>query len=463
MFPVDNALGFVAVLALILAFTKFIGLAFRHFGLPEVLGFIIGGILLGPAIFGDFCGVCIVGYSDAGYKSLFVLGEKGDSFGSNGVETFAKIGVLLLMFSTGLETDIKKLKQTGLAATLIACVGVAVPMVLGVLICLPFGSIGLGPQNIYRCVFVGAVLTATSVAITVSVFKELGIISSKLGTTIVSAAIIDDVIGIVLLSVITAIAKGGAVESANAFEAFKATPYGTIIMIVAFFVFAVGMGFPISKLFRFMEKRWPDTHRIPVFSLIVCFVYVWLAEEIFGVADITGAFLAGVILSTDHRGSEFTDHAVDASTYTLFAPVFFANIGITYITFAGMDGFIVLFAFLAVLMGLIGKVAGCGAVAKLSHYSWRESGICGVGMMARGEVALIVTSTAMSADLGANALPSEFMIMTVLLILVSSILTPIMLKLLYKGMPQSPQLPQPPQSPDEGTEAPPAVESASEG
>ena len=437
MFLVDNALGFVAVLALILAFTKFIGLAFRHFGLPEVLGFIIGGILLGPALFGDFLGYCILGYADSGYKALFVLGTKGASFGSNAVETFAKIGVLLLMFSTGLETDIAKLRKTGLAATLIACAGVAVPMILGFLICLPFGSIGLGPQNIYRCIFIGSILTATSVAITVSVFKEMGVISSKLGTTIVSAAIIDDVIGIVVLSIVTAIAKGGTGESANAFEAFKATPYGTIIMIVAFFVFAIGMGFPISKLFRFMEKRWPDTHRIPVFSLIVCFAYVWIAEEIFGVADITGAFLAGVILSTDHRGSEFTDHAVDASIYTLFAPVFFANIGISHIAFSGMNGYIVLFAVLAVIMGLIGKVVGCGAVAKLSKYSLRESAVCGVGMMARGEVALIVTSTAVSVDPAMQ----NFMIMTVLLILVSSILTPILLKTLYKGMPLSPDLP----------------------
>ena len=441
MFLVNNALGFVAVLALILAFTKFIGLAFRHFGLPEVLGFIIGGILLGPAVFGDFAGVCIVGYADQGYKMLFSLGTKGASFGSNGVETFAKIGVLLLMFSTGLETDIQKLRKTGLAATLIACAGVAVPMGLGILICLPFGSIGLGPEHIYRCIFVGAILTATSVAITVSVFKEMGVISSKLGTTIVSAAIIDDVIGIVVLSIVTAIAKGGSVESANAFQAFKATPYGTIIMIAAFFVFAIGMGFPISKLFRFMEKRWPDTHRIPVFSLIVCFGYVWIAEEVFGVADITGAFLAGVILSTDHRGSEFTDHAVDASTYTLFAPVFFANIGITHITFSGMNGFIVLFAFLAVLMGLIGKVVGCGAVAKLNKYTLRESAVCGVGMMARGEVALIVTSTAMSVGSVDKALPAEFMLMTVFLILISSVLTPILLKLLYKGIPLSPELP----------------------
>ena len=124
----------------------------------------------------------------------------------------------------------------------------------------------------------------------------------------------------------------------------------------------------------------------------------------------------------------------------MFAPVFFANIGISNITFAGMNGQIILFAFLAVLMGLIGKVIGCGAVAKAFKYNLKESTIAGVGMMARGEVALIVTATATSSELGANALPGEFMIMTVLLILVSSILTPILLKLLYKE--HKPDLPE---------------------
>ena len=110
----------------------------------------------------------------------------------------------------------------------------------------------------------------------------------------------------------------------------------------------------------------------------------------------------------------------------MFAPVFFANIGISNISFLGLNGMLFLFAFLAVLMGLLGKVVGCGAVAKCFKYGWRESGIAGVGMMARGEVALIVTSTALSAGL-----PEQFMIMTVLLILVSSVLTPILLKVLY--------------------------------
>lgn len=432
MFEGNSALGFVAVLAVILFSTKLLGLIFRKIGLPQVLGYIIAGILIGPAIFGDFCGFTLIGFEGHDYNAFLVMPEE------NALGIFSKIGVLLLMFSTGLETNLKELKSTGLAAVLIACAGVIVPLLLGFLISLPFGGIGLGfetNEGIFRSIFIGTILTATSVAITVSVLKELGKINTKLGTTIISAAIIDDVIGIVLLSVVTGIAKGqlppeqGVVI--NAFDAFKSTIYGTIIMIVAFFAVAILAGWGISYLFKWLDKRWPATHRIPVFSLAVCFFYSWLAEEVFGVADITGAFLAGVVLSTVHRASEYTDKKVEVNTYTVFAPVFFANIGISSISFSGIELAVIGFAVLAVLMGLIGKIIGCGLVAKCFKYNWRESAIAGVGMMARGEVALIVTATVTDKALKDLALGGEFMIMTVLLILVSSILTPILLKVLY--------------------------------
>ncbi len=436
MFDGNSALGFVAILAIILFSTKLLGLIFRHFGLPQVLGYIIAGLLIGPAIFGEPLGehgFALIGFEGADYFSLLALPEKNSD---SAIAVFSKIGVLLLMFSTGLETNLKDLKNTGLTAVLIACAGVVVPMLLGFLISLPFGNIGLGfadKTSIYHSIFIGTILTATSVAITVSVLKELGKINTKLGTTIVSAAIIDDVIGIIVLSVVTGIAKAGTVDpSANGFEQFKATVYGTIIMIVAFFVFAIVAGFGLSKCFKWLTKKWPTTHRIPVFSLAVCFAYSFIAEEIFGVADITGAFVAGIVLSTDIRASHYTDTKVEVNTYTVFAPVFFANIGISSITFKGLSGMIFLFAALAVLMGIIGKIIGCGAVCKAFKYNWRESAIGGVGMMARGEVALIVTGTVTNVkSLGAIALPEEFAIMTVLLILISSILTPILLKVLY--------------------------------
>lgn len=435
MFDGNTALGFAAVLAIILLASKLLGLLFRKIGIPQVLGFIVAGILIGPAILGDFCGFSLIGFGGKGYTALFVLPE-----GSNGLGIFAKIGVLLLMFSAGLETNLSELKRTGLAAVLMACAGVAVPLILGFAISMPFGKIGLGFEstaNIFRSIFIGTILTATSVAITVSVLKELGKIRGKLGTTIVSAAIIDDVIGIVLLSVVTGIARAGAgAENVNAFEAFKSTIYGTIIMIVCFFVFALVAGIGIHYIFRWLEKKRATTHRIPIFSLAICFLYSWIAEEIFGVADITGAFLAGVVLSTAHRASAYADSKIEVCTYTIFAPAFFANIGISAIHFTGLNGEIILFAVLAVLLGLIGKIVGCGAVCKAFKYNLRESTIGGVGMMARGEVALIVTATVTNAvTLGDNALPPEFMIMTVLLILVSSILTPILLKVLYSNKP----------------------------
>lgn len=452
MFDGNSVLGFCMVLAIILFATKLLGLVFRKIGLPQVLGYIIAGILIGPAIFGDLCGYSLIGFEGTGVHALFVLPKSSDAetgngltqilqaaFGtehcySNGLDIFSKIGVLLLMFSTGLGTNLKELKSTGLAAVLIACAGVAVPLLLGFIISIPFGGIGLGVSNsagIFRSIFIGTILTATSVAITVSVLKELGKIKTKLGTTIVSAAIIDDVIGIVLLSIVTGIAKSGDAQTLTGFAWFKAQWWGTIIMIIAFFAVAILVGWGISKVFKWLDKKWPNTHRLPVFSLVVCFVYSWVAEEIFGVADITGAFLAGVVLSTVHRASEYTDKKVEVNTYTIFAPVFFANIGISSIHFTGVSGMLVLFAACAVLLGLIGKIVGCGAVAKAFKYNWRESAIAGVGMMARGEVALIVTATVTSEALGENALPSEFMLMTVLLILVSSILTPILLKVLY--------------------------------
>ena len=438
MYSGNSALGFAAVLAIILFSTKLLGLIFRHFGLPQVLGYIIAGLLIGPAIFGDLCGFCLIGFDGAvdegRYWALLTVpdaAQLSELSADNALGVFSKIGVLLLMFSTGLETNLKELKNTGLVAALVACAGVALPLILGFLIALPFT--GTSQTGIYHAVFLGTILTATSVAITVSVLKELGKINTKLGTTIVSAAIIDDVIGIVLLSVVKGIVPSAdGAESLNAFEAFKSTIYGTLIMIVCFFVFAILAGFGLSKCFKWIDKRWPEHHRIPVFSLAVCFAYSWIAEEIFGFADITGAFLAGVVLSTDHRASVYTDSKVEVNTYTVFAPVFFANIGISSIKFLGMNPQVLLFAVLAVLVGLIGKIVGCGAVCKAFKYGWKESAIGGVGMMARGEVALIITAAVTSSTLGVYALPSDYMIMTVLLILISSVLTPVFLKLLYR-------------------------------
>ena len=180
-------------------------------------------MLFRSAIFGDLCGFCLIGFQGAveegKYWALLSVPEVSllaEFSADNALGIFSKIGVLLLMFSTGLETNLKELKNTGLVAALVACSGVALPLVLGFLIALPFT--GTSVTGIYHAVFLGTILTATSVAITVSVLKELGKINSKLGTTIVSAAIIDDVIGIILLSVVKGVVPASEIGRASCRE-----------------------------------------------------------------------------------------------------------------------------------------------------------------------------------------------------------------------------------------------------
>ncbi len=431
---VDGILGFVMVLAIVIVSTKLCGLLFRRLHLPQVLGYIIAGVLIGPALFG-MGGFSLIGFqSEADSVSCLVMLDEftlNDGSTYTILDVFSKIGVILIMFCAGLETDLEELKKTGLISMFVAIAGVSVPLVLGLCVSLPFMGSGLVDGSfttVVQGLFVGTILTATSVAITVSVLKELGKINTRIGTILVSAAIIDDVIGMVALSVMTGLGTAGGGAQLSGFDWFKAQWWGTLIMIVAFFAVAIVGGIGLHYLFKWMDKKWPSTHRLALFGLATCFVYAFVAEEVFGVADITGAYFAGVIISTVNRVATYADKKADVSSYMIFGPVFFASIGMT-MSFDGLSGWLVLFSALFVLAGLVGKIAGCGAVIKLSGGTWREAGITGVGMMARGEVALIVTTKGIEAGI----IPESFMIMTVMLILVSSILTPIFLKLLFAG------------------------------
>ena len=431
---VDGILGFVMVLAIVIVSTKLCGLLFRRLHLPQVLGYIIAGVLIGPALFG-MGGFSLIGFqSEADSVSCLVMLDEftlNDGSTYTILDVFSKIGVILIMFCAGLETDLEELKKTGLISMFVAIAGVSVPLVLGLCVSLPFMGSGLVDGSfttVVQGLFVGTILTATSVAITVSVLKELGKINTRIGTILVSAAIIDDVIGMVALSVMTGLGTAGGGAQLSGFDWFKAQWWGTLIMIVAFFAVAIVGGIGLHYLFKWMDKKWPSTHRLALFGLATGFVYAFVAEEVFGVADITGAYFAGVIISTVNRVATYADKKADVSSYMIFGPVFFASIGMT-MSFDGLSGWLVLFSALFVLAGLVGKIAGCGAVIKLSGGTWREAGITGVGMMARGEVALIVTTKGIEAGI----IPESFMIMTVMLILVSSILTPIFLKLLFAG------------------------------
>lgn len=407
----NPTLEFLFTIAIILLSTKTLGLLMRKIGLPQVLGYILAGILIGGAIWG-----LIPGVSD---DMLFPLHQSAE------LKVFAEVGVILVLFMAGLETDLGELKRTGLISFLIALGGVLLPLVLGILA----GGLFLGFTDFLACVFIGTIMTATSVGITVETLREMGKLKGKVGTTILSAAIIDDVLGIIVLSIVLSV-QGSSGESSPVLGAIN--PNGnvaiSILWMALFFALAIGLGLILSKLFTKLEEKHPKTRRQLVYSLVVCFAYAFIAEYVFGVADITGAYIAGVILSTNHKSAAYVDKRVNTNTYMIFGPIFFANIGIG-MKFDQMDIKVFLFGLVFVLFAILGKIVGCGLIAKATKFSFKDSVKIGVGMIARGEVALIVTSKGVDAKI----IEGKYMTVVVMLVLVSSILAPILLKMLFKN------------------------------
>ena len=385
-------------LALILLGTKLLGLLFRRIGLPQVVGALVAGLLLGPAVWSPLTGGKFVPVS-----------------GSAALDVLSELGVILIMFSAGLETDLKELKKNGVKAGLIALMGVAVPLGLGFLVAMPFFGTD-SYDSILSCVFVGVIITATSVSITVETLKELGKLNGAVGTTILSAAIIDDVIGIVILSVVTGFKNPSG----------EAGIWKVLVGTILFFVAAIAVGVGLKYLVRLLEKRWPHKRRVPIFGLVLCLVYAYCAESLFGIADITGAYLAGIVLSGD-KETGYIDSKIGVSSYMLFSPIFFADIGIET-SFDGFSADILWFALLFVAAGIVGKIIGCGATARLCGFSGKDSARIGIGMIARGEVALVVTQRGLAEGI----IGSQYLTATVLLVIVTSFLTPILLKLLFR-------------------------------
>ena len=377
-------------LAIIILTAKFFGIIARKCKAPQVVGEIIAGLLIGPSIFG------LVNQSD------FLI-------------QMAEIGVILLMFSAGLETNLKDLMKTGPIAALIAFAGVFIPLTGGALLYMAFyGVAPWGSEGFYRAVFIGVILTATSVSITVQALKEMGRLKGKVGTTILSAAIIDDVIGIVVLTFVIG------------FKNPQSNPATVVISTVLFFIFAIIVGIVFYKIFKKIDERYPHTRRIPIAGLALCLIMAYIAEKYFGIADITGAYVAGIILCSIHD-SGYIAEKMDINSYMIFGPIFFASIGLKT-NIHNIDVSILLFSLAFVAVGLITKIIGCGLMARLCKFKNADALKIGVGMMTRGEVALIVSQKGLSVGL----LEPVYFTSVILLIIISSIITPIILKFMYE-------------------------------
>ena len=391
-------------LAFILLLSKLMGLGAHKCGMPAVIGMLAAGILVGLLRYIPW----------EPLRSAF-FGEDVEF----AIGVMAKIGVVLIMFSTGLGTDLKKLKQTGIASVVITALGVIFPMAFGTLVSFAF----FPAESFLSHCFYGAILTATSVSVTVAVLKELGKLDTKVGTSIVAAAVIDDVIGIVILSVLTGFSSG---EGTGGWDWFEPNATLVTIKIALFFIVAIALGVGLRKIFDLMERRAPHNRRVPIISLAACFVYAYCAEKFFGVADITGAYLAGILLGGTLSETPYVESKVDTMGYLFFSPIFFASIGMD-LDFGGITPAFLAFGFVYVAAALLGKLLGCGIGAKLCKFSMRESISVGLGMMVRAEVVLICTEKGVDAGLVSEAVyPFVFLI-----ILLSSILTPLLLKWLY--------------------------------
>ena len=376
-------------IALILISTKILGLLTRRIQLPQVVGALIAGLLLGPACFG-------------------VLQE------TDFIKNIAEIGVIVLMFAAGLETDVQELKKTGLASFIIALLGVIVPLIGGYFVATIYNPV-TDQQTMLQNIFVGVVLTATSVSITVETLKELGKLSTKTGNAILGAALIDDVLGIIALTVI------------SSFAGSDVSLWVILLKILGFFIFCGVVAFLFIKFVNpWINKYKKDLRRFVILAFAFCLLMSFSAEYFFGVSDITGAFVAGLILSNNKKTSYMLNR-FDTVSYVLLSPVFFASVGLK-VTFSNMSATDVVLTVLLLVVAILSKMIGCGLGAKICKYTNLQSVKIGIGMISRGEVALIVATKGMSMGL----MKDEFFAPLVLVVVATTIVTPILLKLAYK-------------------------------
>ncbi len=397
--------SFILDLALIFLSTKILGLLTKKFRMPQVVGALLAGLLMGPAMFGLI-------------KSTEFIKET------------AEIGVIVLMFTAGMETDIKELKKSGKASFIIALIGVIVPLIGGYFVAAVFNKPGIidsdATSKIFlQNIFIGVILTATSVSITVETLKEMGKLKTRSGNAILGAAIIDDILGIIALTVITSMTDA-------------TVKIGVVLLkIVLFFVFATIAGVLFYKLYMKWSSNVRGMHRHVIAGFVFCLLMSYVSERFFGVADITGAYIAGVILSMTPKNT-YLASKFDVLSYLYLSPVFFASIGLQ-VELPKMNKIIIGFAIMLTLAAVISKIIGCGLAAKLCGYKNYQCARIGVGMISRGEVALIIASKGTAMGLIGTA----FLGPVVIVVVITTIITPILLKFVFRfGPPGTPTIPE---------------------
>lgn len=377
-----------------------------------MIGEIIAGIILGGVVVLLFSGqeFYIFDYQ----LPIPVLDFK--NYNVNPFKFLAEIGILFLLFISGLEISFSRLKKTGKASTYVAIGGVITPLIFGFLSGI---FLGLSAQT---SLVIGLILTATSVGITVRTLMDLNVLDTEVGTTILGGAVIDDVIGIILLAFVLGI------ESLT-----DALWIG--LRIALFFLIFLYLGLKvIDKVLDLGEKIHLPKAFLSI-SLSVLLIYSFFAEKS-GISGIIGAFVAGLLIGQNIRSTKITDD-IKALGYGFFIPIFFVWVGFSLWEDSSMNitylASIAIFSIIIIIVAIAGKIIGCGLGARLSGLSNRESLQIGVGMIPRMELALIIVHTVATQNLIPTGITKKILISTILLTIITTIITPFLIKATFKN------------------------------
>lgn len=376
---------FLLSIAIILLATKVSGDLTNKVHMPQVVGALLAGVILGPSCLGWI--------------------EETDF-----ISKTAEIGVILLMFTAGFDTDINEMKKNSKACLIIALLGVFVPLIGGTACYYFFFEAGsVSYDVILKAVFVGVILTATSVSITVEALREMGKLDGKAGNAILGAAVIDDILGIIVLTIVISM-KDPSISIVS------------IIAKIAIYVVMIAVLWFVAEKFRDKIDANCGKRRITTYAVAFCLIIAFVTEHFFGIADITGAYLFGLIMS-DHRIKKEVARKIASPSYLFFSPIFFASVGLK-VELDGLTSQLVVFSLLLLVVATLTKVLGCGLGAKLCGFTSSEALQVGVGMVSRGEVALIVAQKGFNVGLIDAAMFPPI----VVVVIVTTIITPIILR-----------------------------------
>jgi Na+:H+ antiporter len=400
----SHFLQLLLLLAIIVSAAKLAGALANRLGQPAVFGEILAGLVLGPTVFNVL-----------GWPLFAAAGEAGagESAGLLPVlRDLAEIGVVLLMFVAGLETDVAELRRVGKVAFWSAFGGVVLPLFGGAAVAVAFGF-----PLYWEGIFIGSILTATSVSISAQTLIELGALRSAEGATILGAAVIDDVMGIIVLSLVVAFARA----SADGVDLVQIAMVA--VRIGAFFIIAVLASRWLPHVFRWASAL-SVSQGVLATAIVMAFLYSWAAEYLGAVAAITGAYVAGVLIAQTEFKKQ-VDAGVHPLTYSMFVPAFFIGIGLQA---NGRElGERAAFTIMLVVVAIVTKAVGCGLFARLFGFTTKQSIRVGAGMISRGEVGLIVAGYGLANGL----IGREVFSASVIMVLVTTMVTPPMLRLLF--------------------------------